>query len=90
MQAQNAAVVAADGDTPAVDADDETPKIQYWMTPNLLSGILVFLFLVLVSLFFFGLLASVQVPIYQLPANDEKNKDNNRDWAAMWGNLEKW
>ena len=69
--------------------DSTTPKIQYWMTPNILSGILVFVFVAIIAFLGFGLLASIQVPIYQLPANDEKNKENNREWQNIWGHIEK-
>ena len=63
-------------------------NIQNWMTPNLLAGIIVFLFLVFMTLFGMSFMMAIQVPQYQLKANDEKNKEENRDWTRMWGKIE--
>ena len=65
------------------------PKINYWVTPIVMSGILTFLFLLFVAYIGFGLLGDIQTPPYQLQANDEKNRENNRDWSKIWGNIEK-
>ena len=55
-------------------------KLNNWMSPTILSGFLTIFFLTLVSYVGFGLLASISTPTYQLQANDEKNKENNREW----------
>ena len=63
-------------------------NIQKWMTPELLAGIMIFLFLVFMTLFGMSFMMAIQVPQYALKANDEKNKDENRDWTRMWGKIE--
>ena len=72
-----------------VGADPQMPpRIMYWMTSFYLSAFMLFLFWLVMLNFGVNMLGSVQVPQYQLPANEEKNKDNNRDWYAIWGNIE--
>ena len=41
------------------------------------------------ALWGFFTLGAIETPAYQLPATDEKNKENNREWSHMWGNIEK-
>ena len=79
-----AAVSAQDPPVPPVT---DYP-IQKWMTPNLLAGLGVFLLFLFISIFGFGAMTAIQVPNYQLKANDEKNKEDNRDWVRMWGRIE--
>ena len=59
------------------------------MTPAFLTGLITTFFLYWMVSFGIGQLMDIQVPPYQLKY-DEKNKDNNRDWSKIWGNLEKW
>ncbi len=40
------------------------PKINYWVTPVVMSGILTFLFLLFVAYIGFGLLGDIQTPPY--------------------------
>eukprot|EP00355_Strombidium_rassoulzadegani_P006431 CAMPEP_0168617564 /NCGR_PEP_ID=MMETSP0449_2-20121227/5605_1 /TAXON_ID=1082188 /ORGANISM="Strombidium rassoulzadegani, Strain ras09" /LENGTH=111 /DNA_ID=CAMNT_0008658379 /DNA_START=1 /DNA_END=336 /DNA_ORIENTATION=- len=89
VEAQTAATVATVGAGTVGLKDDEPVKINKWMSPSVISGLLTFLFLLIISLFSFGLLAAIQVPSYQIPANDGKNKDNYKDWSKIWGNIEK-
>ena len=70
------------------DEDTAIPRIMYWVTPFFVSSFLLFVFMLLIFNVGVGLLNDIRVPSYQLPANDEKNKDNNRDWYAIWGNIE--
>ena len=75
------------GSTTTNATDD--PYIRLWMTPSLLMGFLVTFFLLAIAAVSFSLLGAIQVPPYQLPANDEKNKENNREWQNIWGNIQK-
>ena len=49
---------------------------------------MIFLFLVFMTLFGMSFMMAIQVPQYALKANDEKNKEENRDWTRMWGKIE--
>ena len=94
IMAMSVAVAMAKGEAPKPSTEDHLElkasdlNIQKWMTPELLAGIITFLFLVFMTLFGLSFMTAIQVPLYQLKANDEKNKDENRDWSRMWGKIE--
>ena len=58
--------------------------IQKYASHVFVTGFLTFVFLATFIYIFIGALAAVQTPFYQLPANDEKNKENNREWQLIW------
>ena len=59
------------------------------MSPFYLSALILFTFLFFMTYWATMMLGAIEVPAYQLPATDEKNKENNREWSHMWGNIEK-
>ena len=73
----------------SVVAADENVKMKAWMSPNALTGIMIFLLMVMFFIFGVFALNNVTTPAYQLPANNEKNKDSNREWSNIWGNIER-
>ena len=64
-------------------------KIFHWVSPFFLSSFILFLIVFFMMYWAVMMLAAIETPAYQLPATDEKNKENNREWSHMWGNIEK-
>ena len=60
-----------------------------WVNPNMLSGSLLFLIMFMFAWLALTALGDISVPKYQIQANNEKDKENNREWQNIWGNLEK-
>ena len=64
-------------------------KLNNYVSPIYLSGFILFTFLFFMTYWAVMMLGAIETPSYQLPATDEKNKENNREWSHMWGNIEK-
>ena len=70
-----------------VKAGDPT-KLNEYVTPFLLQGVLATAF-VTISLFFaFYAVEGVVVPQYQFKGSDDKNKEHARDFTKIWGEKE--
>ena len=70
-------------------ADEPNLRLKSWVEPDVLTGFLVFLIMIFFFLCGCSALDGVSVPPYQLQANSEKNKENNREWQNIWGAIEK-
>ena len=80
-------IIDANPNDPHLFAD--APRIQSWFTPNALSGMSIMVFIGIIFYLAISALDAIQVPSYQLPATDEKNPENNKNWIDMFGNIEK-
>ena len=67
-----------------------TPKrtILDVLPPTFLTGLITMYFIYVMASFGFGELMAIQTPPYQLKY-DDKNRDNNREWSKIWGEIEK-
>lgn len=72
-----------------VAAYNDDGKLNNFVSPFYLSALILFTFLFFMTYWATMMLGAIEVPAYQLPATDEKNKENNREWSHMWGNIEK-
>ena len=79
MMATSIAMVAAQ--------EDKISEVNFVMSPTFVTGLITVFFLYVMLSFGFGQLSDIQVPPYQLQY-DDRNKDNNRDWLKIWGEIE--
>ena len=64
-------------------------NLAKWVNHDMLSGTLLFLMMFMFAWLALTAIGSITVPKYQIQANSEKDKENNREWQNIWGNLEK-
>ena len=57
------------------------------LSPTFVTALITTFFLYVMLTFGFGQLMAIQTPPYQLKY-DEKNKENNKDWSQIFGNIE--
>ena len=70
--------------------DSERPDLlNAWVQPDILTGTLTMLLLFMFFWWGYRAAESIAVPPYQLTAPDAKNKENAKDWSAIWGAIEK-
>ena len=55
----------------------------------MLTGVFIMLIMFMFAWLALTAIGSITVPKYQIQANSEKDKENNREWTNIWGNLEK-
>ena len=68
---------------------DVNVKLSQWVNHDMLSGTLLFLMMFMFAWLALTAIGDITVPKYQIQANSEKDKENNREWTNIWGNLEK-
>ena len=84
--AKTGAKLKNNGPTPG--EDPKAGELGSVMTPQFLTALITTFFLYWMLTFGFNQLMDIQTPPYQLKY-DSRNKDNNRDWSRIWGNIEK-
>ena len=87
QQIRSAALLMMAAAVATVSAEGDIADVNNVLSPTFVTGLITVFFLYVMLSFGFGQLSDIQVPPYQLQY-DDRNRDNNRDWLKIWGEIE--
>ena len=87
QQIRSAALLMMAASVATVSAEGDIADVNNVLSPTFVTGLITVFFLYVMLSFGFGQLSDIQVPPYQLQY-DDRNRDNNRDWLKIWGEIE--